>query len=125
MVKDGLFYTEDHEWVKIDGQTATVGISDHAQDALGEVTFIELPEAGKEVNAKDQLASAESSKAASDIYAPVAGKVTEVNQKLQDQPELINNDCYGDGWIAKLEISGDVDTSNLMDAQQYEKFLQS
>ena len=123
MVKDGLYYTEEHEWVAIDGSTAIVGISDHAQNSLGEITFVELPEIGREVSAGEEIAVTESSKAASDIYSPVAGKITAINERLESEPELVNNDCYGEGWIAKLEISGEVKTDGLMDAAKYEEFI--
>ncbi len=123
MVEQGLYYTQDHEWIKIEGQKATIGISDHAQNSLGEITFIELPEVGREVDVKDELAVVESSKAASDVYAPLSGKVIEVNDRLENEPELINNDCYSQGWIAKLDVSNDIDLDNLMDAEKYKNFI--
>jgi glycine cleavage system H protein len=123
MVEKGLLYTKDHEWARIEGDIATVGITDHAQDQLGELTFVELPDVGKEVKQKGELAVVESSKAASDVYAPVAGKVTEVNTDLEANPELINKDCYGDGWICKVRITDKATTKNLMDAKQYEEYL--
>jgi len=123
MVVKGLLYTRDHEWAKVEGETATVGITDHAQDQLGELTFIELPEAGKEVKQKGELGVVESSKAASDVYSPVAGEVTEVNTDLESKPELINDDCYGAGWICKIRITDKTSMQNLMDAVQYEKYL--
>ena len=123
MVKEGLFYTKDHEWAKIDGDTATMGITDYAQEQLGEVVFVELPEIGKEIAQKDELAVVESSKAASDVYSPVTGKVTEVNSNLDSSPEKINEDCYGDGWICTIEITDKSTTDNLMDAKQYEAYL--
>ena len=123
MVVKGLLYTEGHEWAKIEGDTATIGITDHAQDQLGELTFVELPEVGKEVKQKGELAVVESSKAASDVYSPVAGKVTEVNTQLSSKPEMINEDCYGAGWICKLRITDKASTKNLMDASQYENYL--
>lgn len=125
MVIDGLYYTNEHEWVKIDGETAIVGIADHAQDALGEITFVELPGIGKELQPHGELAVVESSKAASDVYSPVAGKVSEVNEQLENEPELINNDCYGQGWIAKLELKGLPELNNLMDAEKYKNFLKA
>lgn len=123
MVVKGLLYTKDHEWAKVEGQTATIGITDHAQDQLGELTFVELPDSGKQVNQKDELAVVESSKAASDVYAPVAGKVIEVNTALESKPEMINDDCYGTGWICKVRITDKATTQNLMDAKQYEEYL--
>ena len=125
MVKEGLYYTQDHEWVKIEGQTAIVGISHHAQDSLGEVTFVELPQIGKILNTHDIIAVVESSKVASDVYTPVAGKVSQVNSQIESEPELINNDCYGQGWIAKLELNGTPSLDNLMDAAKYENFLKA
>jgi glycine cleavage system H protein len=123
MVVKGLFYTKDHEWAKVEGDTATIGITDHAQEQLGELTFVELPEVGKEVKQKGELAVVESSKAASDVYSPVAGKVTEVNTQLATRPEMINDDCYGAGWICKLRITDKASLKNLMDSTQYEEYL--
>lgn len=123
MIKEDLLYTKEHEWVKVDGDTATVGITDHAQEMLGEVTFVELPAADSEVTAGDEFAVAESSKAASDIYAPVTGKVTEINDQLESNPEKINEDCYGEGWICKIQITDKSTVDKLMDAKQYEQLL--
>jgi len=123
MVVKGLLYTKDHEWAKIEGDMATIGITDHAQDQLGELTFVELPEVGKEVKQKGELAVVESSKAASDVFSPVAGEVTEVNVKLGTKPETINDDCYGAGWICKIRLTDKATTENLMDAAQYEEYL--
>jgi glycine cleavage system H protein len=125
MVEKGLLYTKDHEWARIEGDIAAIGITDHAQDQLGELTFVELPEVGKEVKQKDGIAVVESSKAASDVYSPVAGKVTEINTDLETNPELINKSCYGDGWICKVRISDKATTKNLMDAKQYEEYLKT
>ncbi len=124
MVPKGLYYTRDHEWVRVEGTAATVGISDYAQQQLGEITFVELPAVGKEVGQHGILASIESSKAASDVFAPVAGKVTEVNGALESQPELVNQDCYGQGWICKLAMSDAGQVKEIMDAQAYEKYLE-
>ena len=125
MVAKELLYTKDHEWAKIEGDIATIGITDHAQDQLGELTFAELPDVGKEVGQKGELAVVESSKAASDIYAPVAGKVTEANTALEANPELINEDCYGKGWICKIQITDKASINTLMDAAKYEEYLKS
>ena len=122
MIAEGLLYTEDHEWAKIEGNIATVGITDYAQKLLGEITFVELPAVGKEVNVHDEIAVAESSKSASDVYSPVAGKVTETNKKLLETPELINDDCYGAGWLYKIEISDKSSLGKLMDARKYREF---
>ncbi|MBN1766108.1 MAG: glycine cleavage system protein GcvH [Sedimentisphaerales bacterium] len=123
MIKDDLLYTRDHEWVRIDGDQAIVGITDHAQEQLGELTYVELPDVDKQVQAHDVLGVLESSKAASDVYAPVAGTVTEVNSKLEEVPDLINNDCYEDGWICKLEISDPAAGKSLLNAEEYEEYL--
>jgi len=125
MVADGLLYTKDHEWVKVDGDAATVGITDHAQEQLGELVFVELPEVGKEFGVHKEIAVVESSKAAGDVYCPVAGKVTEVNDELNTQPEKVNEDCYGDGWICKLQITDKAALGELMDAAQYKAYLET
>ena len=123
MVLEGLLYTKEHEWAKVDGDTATIGITDYAQEQLGEITFVELPTVGKEVGQKGELAVVESSKAASDVYAPVAGKITEVNSDLESTPEKINEDCYDAGWICTLEITDEKSIKGLMDSKQYEAYL--
>jgi glycine cleavage system H protein len=123
MIKEDLLYTNEHEWVKVDGDTATIGITDHAQEMLGEVTFVDLPAADSEVTAGDEFAVAESSKAASDIFAPVTGKVTEVNDQLESNPEKINDDCYGEGWICRIQITDKSTVDKLMDAKQYEQLV--
>jgi glycine cleavage system H protein len=123
MVVKGLLYTQEHEWAKVEGDIATIGITDHAQEHLGELTFVELPEVGKEVKQKGEIGVVESSKAASDVYSPVTGKVTEVNMALERKPEVINEDCYGAGWICKIRITDKASIKNLMDAAQYEEYL--
>jgi glycine cleavage system H protein len=123
MVVKGLLYTKDHEWAKIEGDIAIIGITDHAQNQLGELTFVELPDVGKEVKQKGELAVVESSKAASDVYSPVAGKVIEANTKLEKNPEIVNDDCYSAGWICKIRITDKGSTQNLIDAVQYEEYL--
>ncbi|MGB7582496.1 MAG: glycine cleavage system protein GcvH [Sedimentisphaerales bacterium] len=123
MVPKGLLYTKDHEWAKIEGDIAIIGITDHAQNQLGELTFVELPDVGKEVKQKGELAVVESSKAASDVYSPVTGKVIEVNKALQAKPEIVNDECYGSGWICKIQITDKATTENLMDTTQYEEYL--
>jgi glycine cleavage system H protein len=115
-------YSKDHEWVAIDGTVATVGISVHAQAQLGDVVFVELPEVGREVGAGDEVAVVESVKAASEVYAPIAGKVVEVNSALVDNPALINEDAEGAAWFFKLELAGAPDTSGLMDAAAYKDY---
>jgi glycine cleavage system H protein len=123
MVIEGLFYTQEHEWAKIDGDTATIGITHYAQEQLGEITFVELPVVGKEVKQKDELAVVESSKAASDVYSPLTGKITRVNSDLESTPEQINQDCYNAGWICTMEIIDKSTIENLMDSKQYEEYL--
>jgi glycine cleavage system H protein len=121
-VKD-LKFSKEHEWVKVDGNIGTVGISDYAQHELGDVVYVELPEVDSEVSEGDACANIESVKAVSDIYAPVSGKVTETNETLEDEPELINNDPYGNGWIFKMEMSDSSQLDNLMDYAAYEEYL--
>ena len=123
MVPEQLKYTDQHEWVKIEDNTATVGITDHAQNSLGDITFVELPSPGTELAAGDEACAIESCKAAASIYAPAAGKIAEANQTLDDAPALVNKDCYGQGWIYKMEISDASELDKLMTAQQYQKFL--
>ena len=123
MVIEGLLYTKDHEWARIEGGVATVGITDYAQQMLGELVFVELPAIDKEFAGNDELAVVESTKAANDVYSPVAGKVIEVNDELESQPELVNQDCYGVGWICRLQISDTKSVESLMDSKQYEEYL--
>jgi len=118
-----LKYTKDHEWVRIDGDTATFGLTDHAQEALGDIVFVELPEIGRTIGIGDAFAVVESVKAVSDAYAPMAGEVIEVNGELEGAPEKVNEDAYGDGWIAKVKLDGN-DTSHLMDADAYATYLE-
>ncbi len=118
-------YTEDHEWVLIEGDTATVGISDHAQDQLGDVVYIELPEQGKDLAQGAEAATVESVKAASEVYAPVSGEVIEVNGALNDDPALVNSDPLGGGWFFKLKIGDTPDLGDLMDEDAYKKYVES
>jgi glycine cleavage system H protein len=123
VVIPGLLYTKEHEWVKLEGTSATIGITDHAQKLLGEVTFVELPAVEAIFKRGDSLSVVESSKAASDVYAPVTGKVTKINSDLESRPELINQSCYQDGWICKMTVTDPASSKGLMDAKQYEKYL--
>jgi glycine cleavage system H protein len=123
MVIEGLFYTKEHEWAKINGDIAKIGITDYAQEQLGEITFVELPEVGKQAEQKSELAAVESSKAASDVYSPITGKVIEVNSDLESAPEKINEDCYNTGWICTMKITDKKTINNLMDSKQYEAYL--
>ena len=121
---DDRKYADTHEWVKVDGDVVVVGISDHAQDALGDITFVELPEIDAEFTKGDDVAVVESVKAASDIYAPISGTVSEINEALEDEPEVINTDAYNDGWIFKLKDFDTAELENLMSAADYDKFLE-
>jgi glycine cleavage system H protein len=116
-----LQYTKSHEWVRTEDDTATIGITDHAQDELGDVVFVELPSVGDTFEAGESFGTVESVKAVSDIYAPVAGEVVEANSALEDSPEKINEDPYGEGWIVKLKTSGSSD--DLLSAAEYEKVM--
>lgn len=116
-------FTKDHEWVKLDGDVATVGISKHAADQLGDVVFVEVPEVGKTVSKGDSFAVVESVKAASDVYAPVSGEVVEANDALSGAPETVNADAEGEGWFAKIKVSDASQIEGLMDRAAYDAFL--
>jgi len=117
-------YTKTHEWVTVEGKTATIGITDFAQAQLGDVVFLELPAVGRKVSERETFGVVESVKAASDLYAPVAGKIAAVNDKLSTKPELVNADPYGDGWILKIELSGAL-PSDLLDEAGYKKVTEA
>ena len=125
MEPTGLRFHKEHEWVRVEGQEATIGISDFAQDALGDVVFIETPKVGLTVSADQEIGEVESTKATSTIYTPLSGKVVRVNNELQDHPELVNRDPYGKGWIAVLEMTNSSEVEQLMTASQYEDFLKT
>jgi glycine cleavage system H protein len=118
-------YTEDHEWVLLEGGTVSVGISDHAQEQLGDVVYVELPEEGAKFAEGDQAATVESVKAASEIYAPVAGEVVEVNGALNDDPSLVNSDPFGNGWFFKIKIADADAVAKLMDENAYKEYVES
>lgn len=118
-----LLYSKDHEWVKVEDGKAVVGITDFAQDQLGDVVFVEVPEAGAELGVGDGLTTIESVKAVSDVYSPLGGKIAQVNEELGDAPQLINEDPYGKGWIAVLKIADDEELKGLLTAEEYKKFL--
>jgi glycine cleavage system H protein len=120
-----LRYSSDHEWVRIEGTTATIGITEYAQDALGDVVFVEMPETGLAVAAGDSFSEVESTKSVSDIYAPVTGSIAEVNPALESQPELLNSDPYGAGWICRIEISDPSELDGLMDAEAYRSLTEA
>ena len=117
-------YSKDHEWVKVDGDTATVGITHYAQEQLGDVVFVELPEVGKKVEQGKEMATVESVKAASEVYAPISGEVVEVNSALADAPATVNEEAQGKGWFAKLKIADKGQLTNLMDEAAYKKFVE-
>src|SRR5262245_38045936 len=118
-------YTKDHEWAKIAGNVATIGITDHAQSSLGDVVFVDLPSVGKVLKAHDTFGVVESIKAVSDLYSPVSGKIVEVNEAVKADPALINRSAQGDAWLVKIEMSSVAETSSLMDAAAYEGFVKS
>ncbi len=120
-----LYFTKEHEWVRVDGGTATVGITDFAQAQLGDVVFVEVPEAGRQVTKGGEAAVVESVKAASDVYAPVSGEVLEGNQALVDDPALVNSAAEGEGWFFRLRLSDDSELDGLMSADEYKAFCDS
>lgn len=124
-VPQDLFYAKTHEWVSLDDDIATVGITDFAQSQLSDLTFVELPDVGTTFEAGDEAAVVESVKAAADIYAPVAGEVVEVNSELEDSPDLINRDAFGSGWIFKIRMSDVSEVDDLLDADTYEELMPS
>lgn len=123
-VPEELKYSKEHEWIKIHGDIATVGITDYAQEQLTDVVFVELPEKGKQVEKGKNLANVESVKSVSAIFAPLSGEVIEINEKLSDAPETINKSCYGEGWIAKIRIKDKAELDSLMSADEYEKSIE-
>ncbi len=118
-IPSDLKYAKSHEWVRVSGDVATVGITDHAQHELTDIVFVELPESGRKIKAGDDCAVVESVKTASDIYSPVSGEVTEVNRAVVDDPALVNSDPYGDGWFYKIKLSNPAELSGLMSPKQY------
>jgi glycine cleavage system H protein len=119
-----LKYTEEHEWVRVEGNKARMGITDFAQKELGDVVFVELPELGSSIKATEALGVVESVKAVSDIYAPLSGEVVKVNDKLEDSPELINEDPYGEGWIAELQVEDPKELEGLLTAEEYRALIE-
>ena len=117
-------YTEDHEWVEVDGDAGVIGISEYAQEQLGDVVFVELPEVGTVLDRSDEVAVVESVKAAAEVYAPVSGEVLEVNEDLNGDPSLVNTDPFGDGWFAKLKLSDPDELDELRDEDTYKKFVE-
>jgi glycine cleavage system H protein len=122
---EGLRYTKSHEWVRIDGQIGTIGITDHAQKELGEIVYLELPALGHVCNAEVEFGTVESVKAVSELYTPLSGEVVEVNKSAVAQPGIVNDDPYGDGWLIKLKLSSDEEVKRLMSAGDYGEYVQS
>ena len=120
-----LYFTKEHEWVRVDGDTATVGISDHAQEQLGDIVFAEVPETGKHLSKGQEAAVVESVKAASDVYSPVSGEVTEGNSKVADDPSIVNSDPEGDGWFFKLKLDNPGELDGLMDEAAYREWVKT
>lgn len=125
MIPSDLKFHTEHEWVRLEGKRATVGISDFAQDALGDIVFVDLPKVGAAVKLGQQVGEVESTKTTSTIYTPVSGTVIEINAELKDHPEVMNSDPYGKGWIAVIDLADPVEVDQLMTAAQYESFLAS
>jgi glycine cleavage system H protein len=124
-VPENLHYSKDHEWVRVEGDTAVVGITDHAQDQLGDVVYVELPKAGEDFAAHESFGSVESVKAVSEIFTPVSGKVAAANDSLNDEPEKVNQDPYGEGWMIKIKMSNAGEVDSLLTAAEYEDFTKA
>ena len=122
-VSNENFYTREHEWVRIEGNKAEIGITYHAQKALGDIVFVELPEIDDEIDSGDEFGSVESVKAVSSLFMPVSGRITAVNTELKDSPELINEECYDDGWMIRVELIKPDESADLLSAEEYEDFL--
>ncbi|MCH8201388.1 MAG: glycine cleavage system protein GcvH [Chloroflexi bacterium] len=120
-----LKYTKEHEWVRVEGDSGTIGITDYAQDQLGDIVFVELPAVGAEISAAQKLGEIESVKAVSELFAPVSGEVTEANDGLADSPEAVNDDPYGDGWMVKMRLSDAAELDKLLSADEYEAFIEA
>jgi glycine cleavage system H protein len=125
MYPSDYLYSRDHEWVRVEGDTCVLGITEHAQEELGEIVFVELPEEGETFDGGDEVGTIESVKAVAEVYTPVSGEVTEVNSALTDDPELINDDPHGEGWLVKLKIEKKSQLDELMNAEKYEEYLDS
>ena len=122
-IPENLRYSKDHEWISVDGETATVGITDYAQHSLGDVVYVELPKPGDKFESHEAFGSVESVKAVSEIFTPVAGEVTEVNEPLNDTPENVNNDPYGEAWMLKIKMENPNEADSLLSAEEYEEYL--
>jgi glycine cleavage system H protein len=124
-VPEDLHYSKDHEWIKVDGNTGTIGITDHAQNSLGDVVYVELPKVGDKFEAHEAFGSVESVKAVSEIFMPVSGEVVEVNESLQDEPEKVNNDPYGEAWMVRVRLTSSGEVDSLLSAAEYEDFTKA
>ena len=124
-VPDNLHYSKDHEWVRVEGDTAVIGITDHAQEQLGDVVYVELPKAGETFAAHESFGSVESVKAVSEVFTPVSGDVSEANDSLNDEPEKVNKDPYGEGWMIKMKMSSAGEVDSLLTAAEYEDFTKA
>jgi len=124
-IPENLRYSKDHEWVKVDGDTAAIGITDYAQHALGDVVYIDMPRVGDKLGAHEAFGSVESVKAVSEIFTPIAGEIVEVNDALNDTPEAVNNDPYGDAWMIKVKMDNPGDADGMLSAEEYEEYLSS
>ncbi|MDC1273754.1 glycine cleavage system protein GcvH [Flavobacteriaceae bacterium] len=122
-IKPELKYTKDHEWISIDGDNATIGITDYAQGELGDIVYVEIEALGEELEKEEIFGSVEAVKTVSDLFLPVSGKITELNEGLEDNPELINDDPYGEGWIIKMKISNQSELSDLLSADDYKELI--
>ena len=123
-IPEDNLYTREHEWVRIDGNKAEVGITEHAQKSLGDIVYVELPEIGDEIDAGDEFGSIESVKAVNSLYMPMSGNIIAVNTELKDSPETINEECYDEGWLIRFELSNQEESSELLSSQDYKEFLQ-
>jgi len=124
-VPDNLHYSKDHEWVRVESDMAVIGITDHAQDQLGDVVYVELPKRGESFSSNESFGSVESVKAVSEIFTPVSGEIAEVNESLTDEPEKVNQDPYGDGWMIKMKMSAPGEVDSLLTAAEYEDFTKA
>jgi len=124
-VPEDLHYSKDHEWVRVDGDVAIIGITDYAQNSLGDVVYVELPKAGDEFSANEPFGSVESVKAVSEVFTPIAGVVAQINESLADEPETVNSDPYGSGWMVRLKMSNPSEVDSLLTAAEYEDFTKA
>jgi len=124
-VPEDLHYSKDHEWVRVDGEHAVIGVTDYAQDSLGDVVYVELPKPGDEFAANESFGSVESVKAVSEVFTPVSGKVAQINEALADEPEKVNSDSYGEGWMIRIQMSNPSEVDSLLTAAEYEDFTKA